>query len=102
MIASKQDDQARALSELIFLVQHLLQTRTTEGQASQALPTESGGARKGATDPTSGFVYGEPVRGNVEEALSYSEDAQSQQIMKEAGPVRDQPQDTVFVESFEA
>ena len=57
-IASKQDDQARAHSELIFLVQQLLQTRTTEEQASQALPTESGGARKGATGPTSGFVDG--------------------------------------------
>ena len=42
-MAFKQDDQARALSELTFLVQQLLQTRTTEGQASQALPTESGG-----------------------------------------------------------
>ena len=30
-IASKQDDPARALSELTFLVQQLLQTRTTEG-----------------------------------------------------------------------
>ena len=49
-IASKQDDQARALSELTSLVQQLLQTRTTEKQASQALPTEPGGARKGATD----------------------------------------------------
>ena len=89
-IASEQDDQARALSELA-LVQKLLQARTTEGQASQGLPTESGGARKGATDPTSGFVDGQPLRGNVEEASSYSEDAQSQQLPKEVGPVRDQP-----------
>ena len=93
-IASKQNDQARALSELTFLVQQLLQTRTTEGQASRALPTESGGSRKGTTDPTSGFVDGERVRGNVEEASSYSEDAQSQQLPKKAGLVRDQPQDT--------
>ena len=40
----------------------------TEEQASQALPTESGGARKGATDPTSGFVDGEPIRSSVEKA----------------------------------
>ena len=92
-IASKQDNQSRALSELPFLVQQLLHTRTTEEQASQALPTELG-ARKGATDPTSGFVDGEPVRGNVEEATSYSEDVQSQQLPKDVGPVRDQPQDT--------
>ena len=39
-IAFKHDYQARALSELTFLVQQLLQTRTTEGQASQELRTE--------------------------------------------------------------
>ena len=64
-IASKQDDQARTLSELTFLLQQLLQTRAAEGQASQALPTESDGARKGAIDRTSGFVDGEPVQGNL-------------------------------------
>ena len=33
-IASKHDNQARALSELTFLVYQLLQTKTTGGQAS--------------------------------------------------------------------
>ena len=55
------------------------------------MPTESGGARKGDTDPTSGFVEGEPVRGNIEEVSTYSEDAQ---LPKEGGPVRDQLQGT--------
>ena len=94
VIASEQDNQARALSELTFLVQQLLQTRTTEGLASQALLTESGGPRKGATDPTSGFVNGEPVRGNPEGASSYSEDPQSRKVPEEVGPARDRPQDT--------
>ena len=85
-IATKQDDQARALLELIFLVQQLLQTMTTEGQVSPALPKESGGARKGATDPTSGFVGGGSVRGDAEEASSYSEGAEQQQQPKEAQP----------------
>ena len=93
-IASKQDGQARALSELTFLVQQLLHTRTTEGRASQALPTESDSDRKGATDPLSGCFDGESIRGSVEKASSYSEDAQSLQPPKEVGPVRDQPQDT--------
>ena len=58
------------------------------------MPTESSGAREGATEPTSGLVDGEPVRGSVEEASSYSEDSHSQHLPKEVEPVRDQPQNT--------
>ena len=84
------------------MVQQSLTTTTTEGQASQALPKESGDAKKGATDPTSGFIGGGPVRGNVEEASSYSEHAESQQLPEKVGPVRDQPQDTVMARCLRA
>ena len=39
-----------------------------------------------------GFVVGGPVRGNVEEASSYSADADPQQLPNDVGPVRDRPQ----------